>query len=437
MSAAGFILSAPATGSGKTVLAMGLMRAFRRRGLDVGSFKVGPDYIDPAFHRLASGHASRNLDAWSMRLETLASLSSTIFSTHELVIGEGVMGLFDAAADGTGSTGDLAALLDLPVILVIDVGSMGASIAALASGFIRHRQDVEVAGLILNRVASARHAAMLTEACGDHLETPVLGWIGREADLALPSRHLGLIQAREQTRIEQVIERAAEIVAERLDLDRLLSLARPSALDALHLGTCPLPPLGQHIAVAEDVAFAFHYQTTLEGWRQAGAEVSFFSPLADEPPASHADAIFLPGGYPELHAGRLASASRFKAGLAARAAEGAAILGECGGFMVLGQGLIDADGRRHEMAGLLPTETSFAARQLHLGYRRIRLCGPSCLGPAGTRLRGHEFHYATLCRNDAAPLLQMTDARGDHARFEGALQGRIAGTFAHIVDRAS
>lgn len=436
MSASGFILSAPATGSGKTVLAMGLMRALRRRGLDVGSFKVGPDYIDPAFHRRASGHASLNLDAWSMRLETLAALSSAIFSTPELVVGEGVMGLFDAAADGTGSTGDLAALLDLPVILVIDVGAMGASIAALAGGFIRHREDVEVAGLILNRVASPRHAEMLIEACDDHVSTPVLGWIGREADLALPSRHLGLVQAREHQALEQVIEKAADIVAERLDLDRVLRLARPPALAALSPRACPLPPLGQRIAVAEDDAFAFHYPATLEGWRQAGAEISFFSPLADEPPAPEADAVFLPGGYPELHAARLAAAGRFKAGLAQRAADGAAILGECGGFMVLGRGLVDAQGQRHEMAGLLPTETSFAARRLHLGYRQLKLCAASCLGPADSRWRGHEFHYATLCRNDAPALFEATDARGRDGRPEGALQGRIAGTFVHLVDRA-
>lgn len=439
MSAPGVLIAAPASGSGKTTLTLGLLRALRRAGVAVGSFKVGPDYIDPTFHAAAAGRVCHNLDAWAMRLETLAGLGDAIAKDVELVIGEGVMGLFDGADDGAGSTADLASLFDLPVLLVIDAAGMGASVAALAEGFIRHRDEVEVAGLILNRVASPRHAALLRRALDDRLAQPVLGCLPRVPGLALPARHLGLVPAAELAALEPILDQTAALVAEHLDLDRLRRLARPFGLGLYGPRAQPLRPLGQKIAVASDAAFAFAYPAVLAGWRSAGAEILPFSPLADEPPEASADAVFLPGGYPELHAPKLAAAGRFLAGLRAAAAAGSYVYGECGGYMALGQGLIDRAGQRHAMAGLLPISTSFAEPTRHLGYRRLTLCQAGPLGQAGSSLRGHEFHYATElpAAGKLAPLFEQQDARGRPLGPTGARLGHVAGSFCHLIDRSA
>ena len=436
MSAPGIIIAAPASGSGKTTLTLALLRALRRRGVAVGSFKIGPDYIDPMFHGRACGRPALNLDPWAMRIETLAGLADQVAEGVDLVLGEGVMGLFDGAADGRGSTADLASLLDLAVVLVVDARGMAASAAALVEGFTRHRDDVEVAGILFNRVASPEHEALLRRACDDRFAQPVLGCLPSDPRLALPARHLGLVPAAELPELEEFLDRAAEIVGERTDLDRLIRLARPFGLGLYGPPPRPLPPLGQRIALAMDTAFAFAYPATLEGWRAAGAEILPFAPLADQPPDPQADAIYLPGGYPELHAGRLAASQRFLAGLRAAAARGAFLYGECGGYMVLGESLTDAAGARHAMAGLLPVTTSFAEPRLQLGYRRLKLLERAPLGAAGTTFRGHEFHYASLVESgDAAPLFEVADARGRPLGSLGARIATVAGSFLHLIDR--
>jgi cobyrinic acid a,c-diamide synthase len=438
MSAPGLIIAAPASGSGKTTVTLALLRALRRAGSAVGSFKVGPDYIDPMFHARASGRACLNLDGWAMRIETLAGLADALAKDVALVLGEGVMGLFDGAADGRGSTADLASLLDLPVVLVVDARGMAASAAALVEGFTRHRDDVEVAGIIFNRVGSEAHAQLLRRACDDRFAQPVLGCLLEDPRLELPERHLGLVQADELPDFDDVLDRAAAIVAARVDLKRLVRLARPFGLGLYGPPARPLRPLGQRTAVARDLAFAFAYPAVLDGWRIAGAELLPFSPLADEPPDAGADAVFLPGGYPELHAPRLAGNQAFIRGLRASAARGASVYGECGGFMTLGKALVDRQGKSHAMAGLLPIATSFAEPRLHLGYRRIRLLAPSSLGQVGTTYRGHEFHYASLIEADGAPpLFEISDARQQPLGQSGARIGAVCGSFLHLIDRTS
>ena len=438
MSAPGLIIAAPASGSGKTTVTLALLRALRRAGSAVGSFKVGPDYIDPMFHARASGRPCPNLDGWAMRIETLAGLADALAKDVALVLGEGVMGLFDGAADGRGSTADLASLLDLPVVLVVDARGMAASAAALVEGFTRHRDDVEVAGIIFNRVGSDAHEKLLRRACDDRFAQPVLGCLSEDPRLELPERHLGLVQADELPDFDDVLDRAAAIVAEHLDLQRLARLARPFGLGLYGPPARPLRPLGQRTAVARDLAFAFAYPAVLDGWRIAGAEILPFSPLADEPPDASADAVFLPGGYPELHAPRLAGNQAFIRGLRAGAERGASVYGECGGFMVLGQALVDRQGESHAMAGRLPIATSFAHPRLHLGYRRIRLLAPSALGQAGTTYRGHEFHYASLIEADGAPpLFEISDARQQPLGQTGARIGSVCGSFLHLIDRTS
>jgi cobyrinic acid a,c-diamide synthase len=429
----GLVIAAPHSGSGKTVVTLGLLRALRRAGVDVASCKVGPDYIDPRFHAAASGRPCRNLDPWAMRPATLARLADV---SAALLIVEGVMGLFDGAADGTGSTADLAALAGWPVVLVLDVARQGQSAAAVLHGFRSFRPDVTGAGVILNRVGSASHEAMIRAALAPS-GVPVLGAVRRNQDLDLPSRHLGLVQAEEHADLDAFLDRAAVVLGEAVDLEGLRALARPARLATPPGKDFALPPLGRRIALASDAAFAFAYPHLLEDWRAQGTELVPFSPLADEAPDAGADAVYLPGGYPELHAGRLAGNRRFLDGLRAAAARGAAVYGECGGYMVLGEALEDADGVTHAMAGLLPVATSFARRTLHLGYRRAVTLADSGLGPAGTTLRGHEFHYARITSAEAGePLFRVADARGTDLGALGSRRGAVCGSFVHVVDRA-
>jgi len=437
----GLILAAPASGSGKTLLASGLLRHLRDRGMRVAAAKAGPDYIDPTFHAAASGAASLNLDTWAMRPSTLGGLVGELETAAGIVLCEGVMGLFDGTGpDGeTGSTAELARLTGWPVVLVVDARHQGASVAALVAGFARHDPELPLAGIIFNRVAGPRHRAVLENAIARHLpDLPCLGAVTQDPDLALPDRHLGLVPAGEAVAADTIVARAAQAVAAGLDIDRLVALARPSVFaSATAAPVAPLPPLGQCIAVARDDAFLFTYPAILEGWRRQGAELLFFSPLADEMPGPAADAVYLPGGYPELHAGRLAAAARFLAGLRRAAVSGTAIYGECGGYMVLGETLTDGEGHAHRMAGLLPLATSFAERRLHLGYRAATLVVAGPLGAAGTRFRGHEFHYATTVSASVdAPLFALADASGKGLGASGLRRGYVTGSFIHLIDRA-
>jgi len=430
----GLIIAATASGSGKTMLTTGLLRHFRRQGVAVAPFKTGPDYIDAGFLAAAAGRDCANLDCWAMRPETIAGLIADLGG--DLIIGEGVMGLFDGATDQTGSTADLAALTGWPVVLVVDVRGQAASAAAVVRGFAGHRDDVPIAGVLFNRVGGASHGELLRDACAA-LDVPVLGCIPRGDGLATGERHLGLVQAGEHEDLERLLDDAADAIAEHVDVAALQGLARPATLDVEGAETPAIPTLGQRIAVARDSAFAFCYPWLLDGWRRAGAEISFFSPLADETPDGDADAVYLPGGYPELHAAHLAANRAFMAGLRDAAGRGAQVYGECGGFMVLGQALIDSDGVSHAMAGLLPHATSFAAPRLHLGYRRLTLAAGGPLGRAGMGFRGHEFHYAGITDGGAAtPLFKGADARGRALHPLGAVAGSVFGSFAHLVDRA-
>ncbi len=425
------MIAAPHSGAGKTSVTLGLLRALRRRAISVGSAKAGPDYIDPAFHAAASGAPCVNLDPWAMRPALLAGLAAEARATGGLVV-EAMMGLFDGAADGSGSAADLAAGLDLKIVLVVDCARQSHSVAALVRGFASHRGDIRIAGLILNRVGSPRHAALLTEALAP-LRIPVLGVLPRQDDLALPERHLGLVQAGEHADLDAFLDRASDWIEAGCDVPALAALAGGDDPERSLVAATPLAPLGRHMAIARDAAFAFAYPHLLDSWRRAGAALSFFSPLADEAPDDRADAIYLPGGYPELHAGQIAGAGRFKAALlAAAAARGVAIYGECGGYMVLGEALTDAEGDTHPMLGLLPLRTSFRERRLHLGYRRLTPCGP---GPWAGPLRAHEFHYtAIVSEGPGDPLFTAEDARGEALGDYGLRRGSVFGSFLHLID---
>ena len=429
----GLLVAAPASGSGKTTVTLGLLRALRDRGVAIAPAKAGPDYIDPAYHSVASGVPCINLDPWAMRPDLISALAARHTEGGRLLIAEGMMGLFDGAIDGRGSAADLATHLSLPVILVLDCARQSHSIAALVSGFRDFRRNVMIAGLILNRVGSPRHEGMLRSAIAP-LGIPILGSLPRDARLHLPERHLGLVQAGEHADLDSFIDHAASAIAAGVDLRLVEQIARRYGLSETMANVARVPPLGQRIAVARDNAFAFSYLHLLDGWRRRGAEIRTFSPLADEAPPPDSDAIYLPGGYPELYAGPLAAASRFAAGVKAAAARGTSIYGECGGYMVLGETIEDDRQNAHAMLGLLPVETSFAKRKLHLGYRRI---SPLAASPFREHLTGHEFHYASIVREgDAARLFRVSDALGEDLGEAGLRVGSVSGSYMHIIDLA-
>lgn len=433
----GLIIAAPASGTGKTTLTLGLLAALRARGVAVGAVKSGPDYIDPAFHRAATGRPSVNLDSWAMGPDLLDGLAARAAEGADLLVCEALMGLFDGVAGvgatGTGSTAEIAARTGWPVLLVVNAKGQSQSAAALVKGFATYRDDVTIGGVVLNNVGSPRHTALAGNAI-EALGIPLLGALPRAPDLSLPERHLGLVQADETEGLADRLAALGRFVAGHVDLDRIVALAKPSK--AGRGSDAPaLPPPGQRIAIARDAAFTFVYPHLTAGWQAAGAELRFFSPLADEAPPPGSDAVYLPGGYPELHAGRLAANANFRDGLRA-AAERVPVYGECGGYMVMGETLEDADGVTHPMTGLLGVRTSFAKRRLHLGYRRAALLADGPLGGAGTALMGHEFHYAsTLSRGDDAPLLHATAADGSDLGDLGSRRGLALGSFFHLIAR--
>lgn len=420
----GFVLAAPSSGSGKTSLTFGLLAAFRDAGIAVQGFKVGPDYIDPHYHAIASALPCPNLDPWAMssgRMKTLLADSAA-----DLCVIEGVMGLFDGAQAGGGSTADLARMLDLPVVLVVDAKGMSGSIAALVQGFSRFDPRVEVAGVILNRVGSDRHETMLREAL-DGSGIPVLGSLPRLPELSWPSRHLGLTLPQELPDMGAQAQRLSAQIRQHFDLDGLRALARPlPAPTSSAPASGFFPARAGTIAIARDDAFRFAYPHWL-----TGEELSF-SPLNNERIPEGVDFVFLPGGYPELHAATLSAADGFWDSLRAAAARGVTIYGECGGYMALGEALT-VNGTRYPMAGLLPVVTHYtsgAARTI--GYRSLSAPEDFWAGPD---LKGHEFHASTAECLTPPTLFHAADSRQASLGLHGHQIGSILGSYIHIIDR--
>ncbi len=442
----GWLIAAPRSGAGKTTVTMAVIAGLRRRGIAVATGKSGPDYIDPMFHAAAAGAPGVNLDSWAMPPALLDGLAARAAARASVLVVESAMGLFDGIAGAPGRTGaaaDLAERLALPVLLVLDVSGQSQTAAAVARGMHTHRPGVRVGGVVLNRVGSERHRLGVTAAI-EAIGLPVLGAVPRDAALALPERHLGLVQAAEHPDLAALLARLADMAERHLDLDAIAQRGAPVRLDAG--GNAPgdmtrdmtrgatLPPPGQRIALAGDAAFSFVYPHLVRGWREAGAEIVPFSPLRDEPPPAGCDACWLPGGYPELHAGALAAASRFRDGLRAFAAAGKPVHGECGGYMVLGARLEDAAGVSHAMTGLLDHATSFAKRRMNLGYREATLLADCSIGPAGGLVRGHEFHYARLLdAGSDEPLAALRDGAGQDLGPSGGRRGRVTASFFHAI----
>ena len=431
MASRGLVVAGLGSGSGKTTVTLGLLRAMTRGGTAIGAAKSGPDYIDTAFLSAACGVSAVNLDSHAMVPAQIRQLASA--QPHDLLLVEGVMGLFDGTDGGSGSTASVAEALGAPVMLVIDCRKQAQTAAALAAGIATQLPAASrLAGVVLNRVASARHEALITAALAER-GIACFGSLPVDDGIAVPSRHLGLVQAADLAAsgtLEPRINAAADLIAEHLDLASIAAAfgnLEPAAGPAI-----ALPPPGQRIALARDAAFGFAYEHMMAGWRSAGAEIMPFSPLADEAPDATADFIFIPGGYPELHLPSLAAATRTMDGLRRAATAGTRIYGECGGYMFLGEHIIDKDGTAVSMTGLLRLETSFAVRKLHLGYREMTPLAAFWPGLDGP-VTGHEFHYTTATRAEGDALFSMRNAGGDDLGAAGLVSGSVAGSYAHII----
>ncbi len=424
------------SGAGKTTVSLALMAALRRRGLVVQAFKVGPDFIDPGHHALVTGRPSHNLDGWMLGLDE----SRRIFARHtagaDVAVVEGVMGLYDGfdpkAEDG--SSAQLAKALNLPVLLVADCRSMARSAAALAGGFAAFDPGVSFVGLAANRVGGTRHARMLAQALTLVPDMPFAGGLVRDQGLTLPERHLGLVTAEEGGLDDVVQQHLADWLEGGLDLDWLLAGLPDLSPEPPDDPEPPAPRV--RLAVARDAAFCFYYAENLRRLRAAGAEPVFFSPLAGEGLPEGCQGLYLGGGYPELYAETL-SACRLGRELAGAVADGLTVYAECGGMMFLGRELIDLEGRRWPMAGVLGIATRMLPRLRSLGYRRVTLTRSCPLGPAGARARGHEFHYSELSGEPEGeglhPDAYAAESRlGPEPGTRGFLQGNLLASYVHL-----
>lgn len=430
----GFVIAGVTSGVGKTTIATGILAALARRGLRPQPFKVGPDYIDPTYHRAACGVPSRNLDSWLLPQEALRELFARAMRGRQVAVVEGVMGLFDGASpySDEGSTAQVAKLLGLPVVLVVDARKVARSVAATVLGFREFDRELRIVGVILNGIAGPRHLEFCAPPIERATELPVLGYLPRRDDLALPERHLGLVPMVEGPAGRPFFERLAAQVEKTVDLDRLLHLAsvRPPAEPPPRLFPAGPLPRRCRIAVALDRAFSFYYQDALDLLEAWGAEVVPVSPLEDAGLPEGCGALYLGGGFPELYARELAENRPFLESVRAAYARGVPIYAECGGLMYLGEEIADFQGQRHPMAGLLPIATSMQGARLQLGYRRLRALADGPLLRRGEEARGHEFHWSLLHRRaDAPAAYEVLDQPG---RQEGFRVGSIWASYVHL-----
>ncbi|WP_417915248.1 cobyrinate a,c-diamide synthase [Candidatus Electronema sp. JM] len=423
MSLPSLLIAGTQSGCGKTTVTLGIMAALRQRGLSVQPFKCGPDFIDPSLHLLVTGRVSRNLDIRMCGPDWVRQCFSRHADNQSISVIEGAMGLFDG---GSGSAAELAALLKVPVLLVLDVRSMAESAAAVLRGFETLDPRLRIAGVIFNQVGSARHLQLVSEAVRRQCRAEIIGWLPRESGISLPSRHLGLHMGAE---VELNRQRLVSLIEEHVDLDRLLALAGEAQIPAAP-PAAPLEPVGKvRLGVAWDEAFCFYYQDNLDLLQAAGAEIVRFSPLHDKALPENVDGLYFGGGYPELHAAQLAANHTLREQVLAFSRAGRPVYAECGGFMYLCEAIADSEGGRHEMAGVFPVTARMGQRLRRLGYRTAELREDCLLGPAGGVLHGHEFHYSDI---DPMPDAVRRIYTLDDGRAEGYLLNRTLAGYVHL-----
>ncbi len=429
-----FVIAGVASGVGKTTITLGLLEAFRRRGLVVQAFKVGPDFIDPGFHELITGRPSYNLDGWMCGRESVMTTVAREAADADLAIIEGVMGCFDGinGASDDGSTAQVAKWLGAPVVLVIDAKAQSRTAAAVVLGCERFDPALNVAAVIANRVGGEVHRRWVEEAITAACRAVSIGALRRDESLTLPERHLGLVTAVEGTLTPACRARLAEAIEGSIDLDRLLMIAAPLRDAAPARPPADSVPTRARIGVARDTAFQFYYPENLERLRAAGAEIVLWSPQAADT-LPDVDGLYLGGGYPELHARELSANENVRKAVRMFGEAGKPIYAECGGLMYLAESLEDTEGAVHPMVGLLPAAVRMRPRKLSLGYTEVFFTSDTPLGPAGTTARGHEFHYSTL---DPVPesvsRAWRVERRRGGGRSEGYVVGRTLMTYIHL-----
>ncbi|QWV99800.1 cobyrinate a,c-diamide synthase [Geomonas nitrogeniifigens] len=433
------VIAAPHSGSGKTTVTLGIMAALRRRGLKVAPFKVGPDFIDPGYHRLVSGVPSVNLDGWMCAPTFLRETFALHAASADVAVIEGVMGLFDGidGVSDAGSTAQVAKELAAPVVLVVDAKSQARSAAAVVGGFAGFDPAVRVAAVIFNNVASANHERILREALGAHLpEVPVVGCLPRDGALAIPSRHLGLITAEDNPLSPEFLDHLIEVIERHLDLELLLEMeqqelpALPQPLFARAVaGDAPEPV---RIAVASDAAFCFAYPDNLRLLQESGSEICPFSPLEDAGLPDGIGGIYLPGGYPELFKGKLAANEPMKQAILKAVESGMPVYAECGGFIYLTQGVAGDEGAT-PFVGIFPVRTRMLPRRKALGYREVELVASGIIGGEGTVARGHEFHYSEMEEMpERFERLYRVSRKGAYLGMEGYRYRNCLASYIHL-----
>jgi cobyrinic acid a,c-diamide synthase len=430
----GLVIAGTQSGVGKTTVTLGLLAALRRRGLVVQPFKVGPDFIDPGHHSRAAGRVSRNLDGWMLSRKANAALFHRQAKDADVAVVEGVMGLFDGydGLSDAGSTAQIAKWLGLPVLLVVDAKAMARSAAALVHGFSSFDPNLTLAGVIFNRIGSATHLEYLQQALAYLKGVPCFGGLPRDQALVIPERHLGLATTEDYPLEEAYLQHLADWLEAHLDLDGLLK-----ALPLLSLPEAQAPEVAHptvRLGVARDRAFCFYYPENLELLADSGAELVPFSPLNDRELPTGLHGIYLGGGYPELYAGQLAANASMRQEVKEYAVAGMPIYGECGGLMYLAKEIRDLEGQAHPMTGVFPFTVRMLPRLKALGYREVTLAAAGILGPAGTKARGHEFHYSEMLGEPigVSRLYRLTPRKGGRAVAEGYCEHNVLASYVHL-----
>lgn len=439
----GLLVSGTASGVGKTTVALAIMAGLRQRGLVVQPFKCGPDFLDTGHHSRISGRAARNLDTWMLSIEANRNVLRSAARNADVIVAEGMMGLFDGKSGNTeiGSSAEIAKLLQLPVVLVVDAAKSARSVAAVMLGFEMFDPELRLAGIVLNRVAGERHYKMLREAIEASCKTPILGWLPSEPTIAIPERHLGLQEAMEQDAdgLKTMVNALAALAEKHFDLDGLLKLE--CGLEMVESGDAH--PVDSRlddkvrIGVAFDPAFSFYYEDNLDLLREQGTEIVRFSPLQDASLPNDLDALYLGGGYPELYAEQLSSNRQMLEEVRGFAASGRPVYAECGGMLYLSQNL-SVDEKKYAMAGALPLSMQMTGKLVQFGYVTVEFTKDCLLGRKGTVVRGHSFHYSRI----ASQISVETSYRVQYSmsgkeELEGFRLGNVLASYIHLHFRAN
>ncbi|OIJ19283.1 cobyrinic acid a,c-diamide synthase [Anaerobacillus alkalidiazotrophicus] len=429
------VIAGTGSGVGKTTITIGLMAALQKKGYVVQGFKCGPDYIDPTYHTAVTGRNSRNLDSWMLNEETVKGILVNGSKGADISIIEGVMGFYDGKdpRSDKGSTADISILTNSPVILVVNCSSMARSAAAIVKGFQCLSEEVNVVGVIANRVGSIGHFSLVKTAIEQECQVPVIGYLQRESDIEMPERHLGLVPSIERGELDDFFNQLGDLILENIDIDKLLEISKTEPLEIEETFTLldKKEEKACRIAVAKDAAFNFYYQENIELLEAFGAEIVYFSPLAGEVLPENIDGLYLGGGFPEEFVDELSSHDNVKQSIKTAIQSGMPTLAECGGFMYLTEAIETTSNEEYEMVGIIPGKVTMQIRLAALGYREITGKSGNFFLPNDLQAKGHEFHYSTFHSKNEIPYAYETKGmRG--VSLEGYMMKNLVAGYTHF-----